>query len=122
MKCRSNGAPPVGFGYKNILKTEWLRGNMPTVTKGIYGKVLTPRNVSLEHIVPHSKGGKTVLNNMLLADKWENSRRGTKPLMQVINYKQLYEYLDQFIPVRTQDFDGREYVEMILKKIKNLGK
>ena len=112
----------VSFGYKNILKTEWLRGNMPTVTKGIYGKVLTPLNVSLEHITPHSKGGKTVLNNLLLADKWENSRRGTKPLMQVINYKQLYEYLDQFIPVRTQDFNGRGYVEMILKKIKTLGK
>lgn len=112
----------VSFGYKNILKTEWLRGNMPTVTKGIYGKVLTPQNISLEHIIPHSKGGKTVLNNLLLADKWENSRRGTKPLMQVITHNQLYQYLEQFASVQTQDFNGREYIEMILKKIKTLGK
>ena len=33
----------IPFKYKSILKTEWLKGNMPTVKKGIYGGILTPK-------------------------------------------------------------------------------
>lgn len=53
-----NQITPISFTYKSPLKTEWLKGNMPSVTHGIYGGILTKDNITLEHIKPHSKGGK----------------------------------------------------------------
>ena len=60
---------PVAFCYKNILKTLWLNGELPTVEKGIYGGILKPDIVTLEHIKPKSKGGLTKLDNLALATK-----------------------------------------------------
>ena len=60
---------PVSFGYSNILKTEWRKGHLPSVKYGFYGEKLTQKNLSLEHLQAHSKGGKTVLSNLVLAAK-----------------------------------------------------
>lgn len=108
----------VSFGsYNSILKTAWKKGQLPTVTKGIYGNVLTPENLSLEHIVPHSLGGATRLNNLMLAEKTANAKRGIKPLMEVISYEQLMDYLKQFIGIKIKRFNGDEYIREILKTI-----
>ena len=108
-------------GYNSPLKTAWKKGLLPTVKKGIYGKELTMKNISLEHIVPHSQGGKTSLDNLFLADAYENSKRGTKPIADFISYKQLHEYLDQFINVKVHDFNGNDYIRRILRSIEKLG-
>lgn len=113
---------PVSFtGYNSKLKTAWKKGLLPTVTKGIYGKVLTEDNISLEHIVPHSQGGKTTLNNLFLADAKENSKRGIKPIADFVSEKQLSEYLEQFVGVKAGGFNGDKYIKQILKKIEELG-
>ena len=103
--------------YNSILKTAWKEGKLPTVTKGIYGNVLTADNISLEHIIPHSLGGATRLDNLMLAEKTANARRGIKPLMQVITYEQLMDYLKQFIGIKIKRFNGDEYIREILKTI-----
>ena len=108
--------------YNSILKTAWKEGKLPTVTKGIYGNVLTADNLSLEHIVPHSLGGATRLDNLMLAEKTANARRGIKPLMQVITYEQLMEYLNQFIGIKIRRFNGDEYIRQILKTIERTTK
>jgi len=48
----------VSFGYNSPLKTLFKKGKLPTVTKGFYGGTLTNKTVSLEHLIPHSQGGK----------------------------------------------------------------
>ena len=108
-------------GYNSILKTAWKQNKLPTVQKGIYGKELTLNTISLEHIEPHSLGGQTVLDNLFLADMYENSKRGIKPIADVITYKQLFDYLTQFIGVKTKGFNGNDYIIRIMRKINQLG-
>ena len=113
----------VSFGsYNSILKKAWKQGKLPTVTKGIYGNILTPDNLSLEHIIPHSLGGATRLNNLMLAEKTANAKRGIKPLMEVISYEQLMDYLKQFIGIKIKRFNGDEYIREILKTIERTTK
>ena len=57
----------VSFGYTHYLKTYYLQGKLPTVKRGLYGGILTPETVSLEHILPKEKGGHTTLSNLALA-------------------------------------------------------
>lgn len=107
-------------GYTSILKTAWKEGRLPTVTKGIYGNILTQENISLEHIIPHSLGGKTTLDNLMLAEKTANARRGIKPIMSVITFEQLTEYLQQFKGIRIRKFNGDEYIKKITKTIERI--
>jgi len=110
----------VTFGYKHQLKTQWLKGNMPTVKKGFYGDILTKDNVTLEHLLPHSKGGKTTLENLVLATDHNNFKRSNLPLKDFINFEAVEEYLAQFVNIRLKDFNGNEYIKVIRKTIKRL--
>lgn len=108
---------PISFKYKSVLKTEWLKGNMPTVVKGIYGGKLKPCNVTLEHIKPHSKGGKTALNNLALAVDFNNWGRSNKPFKSVFSRIVFDEYCDQFKGIKLPNFDGDEYVKNLYKTV-----
>ena len=101
----------VKFGYSSILKTEWLKGNMPTVKKGIYGCELKPYNVTLEHIIPHSQGGKTELKNLALAVDFMNWGRGDRPFHCFFSRKVFEEYCDQFSNIQLPKFDGKRYIK-----------
>lgn len=79
----------VNFKYNNILKTLYKKGKLPTVKYDIYGKELTKNTVSLEHIVPHSKGGPIKTSNLALADKYENNKRGDLPIMGFTTIKNI---------------------------------
>ena len=106
--------------YNSILKKAWKQGKLPTVTKGIYGNILTQDNLSLEHIIPHSQGGQTTLDNLMLAEKKANAKRGVRPLMDVITYEQLFDYLSQFIGIKLKKFNGNDYIISVMKKIGGL--
>ena len=68
------------FGYHNILKTEWLKGKLPTVKRGFYGDILTKETVSLEHLDCVCNGGETVTSNLVLASKKQNNLYNRKDL------------------------------------------
>ena len=121
----------VSFGRcKSVLKTEWLRGGMPGVTKGLYGNRLTPNNVSIEHLVPRNpkarlngrpvRRGRNVLDNFALATKQANNARGNDPLRDHLTREQADEYLKQFKGVKTPIFDGDSYVKRVGKTIDRL--
>ena len=63
------------FQYNSPLKTLYRKGELP-VRYGFYGDRLTQNNVSLEHLKPHSKGGKAELSNLVLASKQKKQARG----------------------------------------------
>lgn len=108
-------------GYNSPLKTNWKNGKLPTVKKGFYGDILTQDNLSLEHLRPHSKGGKTDLANLVLASKNKNRERSNKDINEFINMKTVREYLSQFTNVRIKGFNGNNYIDMILSTLKKLG-
>ena len=120
MKIPATYTNNTTFGYSHPLKTAWKRGQIPQVKRGFYGEKLTQRNVSLEHLLPISQGGKTQLNNLVLATKEANNARGDKPLSEFINYKAMGQYLDQFKNIKIKGFNGNKYIEMILKTVGGL--
>ena len=105
---------------KSILKTEWLRGNLPTVRKGIYGGILTPDSVSIEHLRPRSSRGKNSLNNIALATKKNNNARGNAPLYTRLTQEQADSYFKQFKGIKTPEFDGDSYIRKASETVKRL--
>lgn len=111
---------PVSFGYQHYLKTMWKKGQLPQVKYGFYGEKLTPKNVSLEHLEPKSKGGKTDIDNLVLASNKINNARGDKPLGKFLNLKAMAQYLEQFVNIKVGKFDGNEYIKKIVEKVGEL--
>ena len=109
------------FGYSSKLKTLYKKGQLPSVKYGFYGDELTKNNVSLEHLKPHSKGGKTELSNLVLASKNKNQIRGNEDIRNFANTETITKYLNQFVDVKINGFDGRKYINGIIKTLTNLG-
>lgn len=110
----------VSFGYQNILKTLYKKGKLSSVKYGFYGDELTKGNVSLEHLKPRSKGGKTELCNLVLASANKNQERAARPLSEMLNWECVGRYLEQFRNVHVDTFNGNQYIEMILRTIKRI--
>ena len=111
----------ITFGYNNILKTQYLRGKLKTVKYGFYGDRLNKKNVSLEHLKPKSKGGKSELENFVLASKIKNQARGNTDLSLFVDKEKAMRYLLQFVGVKVDNFNGDNYIKMIIRTLKKLG-
>lgn len=109
----------VNFGYRHELKTLYQKGELK-IKYGFYGGKLNPKNVSLEHLKPHSKGGKTTLYNLVLATKENNSKRGNQPISQYLDLFNMQRYLNQFKNIKVKDFDGNKYIKNILQTVTEL--
>lgn len=107
------------FGYNHPLKTLYLKGKLP-IKYGFYGGRLNAKNVSLEHLKPHSQGGKTELDNLVLSTKNNNQNRGSEPLKDYITIKNVTRYLQQFIGLKIGNFNGNEYIQKILQTLEGL--
>lgn len=110
----------IPFKYKSVLKSEWLKGNMPTVKYGLYGGKLTKENITLEHLLPHSKGGKTELRNLALAINVNNFQRSNKPLSGYLTRDMFETYCKQFEEIKLPAFDGKRYVIELAKTVDKL--
>jgi hypothetical protein len=115
------GMPPYNpnFQYSSPLKTLWRKGKLP-VKYGFYGDILTQKNVSLEHLKAHSKGGKTNLANLVLASKAKNNARGNKSIKDYLTVENVVRYLKQFKDVKLKDFDGNKYIAGIVATLGGL--
>ena len=123
----------ISFGYSHPLKSLFKEGEFPSVKVGLYGDPLTKATVSLEHIVPHSKGGKGTYTNYALASIAKNNERGSAPLIRYLTKEQATTYLDQFrdIKIFTKNslgeptshviFDGNKYILGLVRTLKKEG-
>ena len=116
-----NTNSPVSFGYSHPLKTLFKRHQLPSVKYGFYGDTLSIKNVSLEHLKAKSKGGKSKLNNYVLASKRTNHARGNDDIQDHFNPFYAKRYLLQFKGVKLPGFDGDAYISMVLNTLRDLG-
>ena len=110
----------ITFGYTHQLKTLYKKGKLPSVKYGFYGDELTKKNVTLEHLRCISHGGRTELDNLVLATANKNQERGTRPLEEVLNWEHVGKYLEPFKDFKECNFDGNSYIQGILNTIKEL--
>lgn len=115
MKIQPTTSP--SFQYKWKVKSAFKKGLLPSVKVDVSGRKLTRDNATVDHIIPHSKGGRTADDNLMLASKEFNNLRGDRPLTDFITAKGLARYLEQFTDIKLQDFNGNEYINSVLKRI-----
>lgn len=114
------------FKYNHLLKTLWKQGKLPQVKIGLYNNKLTKKNVSLEHELPISKGGKSTLDNYALASREANSARGNDDIRKYLTIDMIRNYLTQFVNLivkrdREVVFDGNKYIQLQVNNFKKLG-
>ena len=81
--------------------------------------------MTLEHLLPHSYGGRTTLDNLVLATRENNQARSNKPLEEFMDWYNVNRYLKQFENLQIGNISGKDYIKMILNtisKIKSIGK
>ncbi len=102
----------ISFKYSSPLKTEWRKNAVMRehVKYGLYGGELNFNNITLEHLVPHSKGGKTKLNNLALATSLNNGKRSSLPLKENLTKEMFLNYIEQFKGWCAQLFDNKKYI------------
>lgn len=110
---------PVPFlGYNFKLKKMYRAGKLPKDLVDLGGNKITQKNVSGDHGLARSKGGKNTDDNMILATKGFNNMRGNRPLKEVVTKENLIKWVSQYIALKPIDgFDFVKYVESILKII-----
>lgn len=108
------------FGKQQLLTRLFREGKLPTVIKDIYGITLEPGKVSIEHLLPKSKGGSNALFNKALADVTMNNYRGSRPLRIFVTPEKADNYLDQFKGVIVRQFNGDTYISAVKKTLKKL--
>lgn len=104
------------FGYKSILKKEFLRGKIP-LKKDITGHKLKAKYLSVDHTIPKNKGGKSNLYNYSLMDSFVNNKRGEKPIKPFIDLESLIEYIIVMLDVKTMELDGVDYLKGWLRNL-----
>lgn len=119
--CAYINAQAISFGYKSILKDLFRQGEIPSVTHGLYGNKIDNSTVSIEHLLPHSLGGKDTLSNYALAHVKANVARGNNPITYFLDNKMLEDYLSQFNFEIKGRFNGYAYQDMIRRTCKELG-
>lgn len=118
---RTKPVDNVSFGYKSILKTNFIKGKLPSVKYGFYGDRLNNKNVSIEHLKPKSKGGKSTLDNFVLASKEKNNLRGNKDIRNFAQRENILNYLYQFMGIKLPNFNGDKYIADIIRTLNKLG-
>lgn len=107
-------------GYDFKLKKLYREGKLPKDLIDIGGNRITQRNLSGDHAIPRSKGGKTTDDNMMLATKQFNSLRGNRPLKEVTTMENLIKWVNQYLDLENiEGFDFRKYVQSILNVLGN---
>ncbi|MBR5304948.1 MAG: hypothetical protein IKU37_09010 [Candidatus Gastranaerophilales bacterium] len=109
----------INFGYKSKLKDEFKKGNIP-LEKGFYGGKLDPKNASLEHCKPHSKGGKNTLGNFVLATVENNNKRGNGDIFRYATKENTEAYFKVFENCNIKDTKGTDYLKMLAKTLREL--
>lgn len=103
-------------GYNFKLKKLYREGKLPKDLVDMGGNRITQKNLSGDHAIPRSKGGKTTDDNMVLATKQFNNLRGNRPLREVTTIDNLIKWVKQYIELDPIDgFDFKRYVIGILK-------
>lgn len=112
----------VSFGYKHRLKTAWKNGEIPQLQHDFYdGSLLDADTLTLEHLKPHSQGGKTCFSNLVLTSYANNVRRGNKDIRQFINKEAARRYIEEAKKIKCRGINGESYARSLINRLKSLG-
>lgn len=106
------------FKANHPIKKAFDKGLMPEVKKGLLGHPIDKDTRSLEHLTPKSLGGGLEWENVAITHKVANSKRGIRPIEELVTKQMWIDYLKQFINVKNQYIDGIKYIKGLCKRFK----
>lgn len=105
------------FGYSWHVKKLYDKGKLPTVKFDISGRELTINNRTADHVIPKSKGGKLIDDNVMLATDEFNRLRGNRDIKDFITPEGFAKWAEQYLDVNVDGFVGSKYVKGIINTI-----
>ena len=111
----------ISFGYKHELKTAFKEGRLPTIHDFYDGSLLKADTLTLEHLKPHSLGGKTTLTNLVLTNYHNNVRRGNRDIRLYINKEAALQYIEEAKKIKCKGINGEAYAKSLINRLKSLG-
>ena len=113
------GEPKPQPVFTSQVKMLFKKGKLRGVRYGIYGDELNLKNVTDEHVIPKSWGGVNTDDNIALASRINNNKRGNRPLSEFITAETLKQYIDQFMDINLPEwnFKGKVYIQNLLNSI-----
>lgn len=92
--CFLKGKYWDGFPISTGRKTTYNKYKIPLIKRDgsacFYCSELLENDITVEHLIPLSAGGKNILSNMVLAHKECNHKQGHKPLSEKVAYAVKY--------------------------------
>ena len=95
--------------------------NIP-LKKDFYGADLTKKNVTLDHIQPKSKGGKSNLSNYVLSTELNNHKKSSKDVFFYATEKNTEEYFKAFEKINLANIKGVSYLALLSATLRRLWK
>lgn len=110
---------PISFCRKSPIKTAYKEGTLP-LQKGFLGGDLTPENVSLDHMLAKSKGGKSKLSNYVLTTTKNNNLKADRDIFEFATKENTEQYFKAFEGVQLGKHTGEQYLSMISRTLREL--
>ena len=110
---------PIPFQRISPIKTAFKDGVLP-LKKGFFGGDLTPKNVSLDHMLAKSKGGKSKLSNYVLTTSENNNLKGDMDIFRFATKENTEQYFKAFEGVKLGKHTGEQYLAMISRTLREL--
>ena len=108
----------ISFGRKSVLTRLYNEGALPSVKFDIYGKKI--KQATVDHIIPKSKGGKSILSNYAIADATNNMNRSNSSILAYTTIENIRAYYEQFRNIALPNLNGNDYIEQGKKTFKKL--
>lgn len=109
----------IPFKRKSILKTEYQKGNIP-LEKDFFGSPLTPKNVTIDHIKPKSKGGKSKLSNYILLTVENNNKKASRDIFEFAKEEDTEAYLNAIENANIDKNTCETYLKNVTRTLRTL--
>ena len=106
----------VSFCRKNIIKTQYQKGNIP-LEKDFFGGELTPETATLDHVLARSKGGRSKTSNYVILNVQNNCKKADKDIFEFATKEATEEYFKAFEGADLGKYTGGQYLKMITKTL-----
>ena len=111
--------PAISFCRKSPIKTAYKEGSL-ALQKGFLGGELTPENVSLDHMLAKSKGGRSKISNYVLTTMENNNLKADRDIFEFATKENTEAYFKAFEGAKLGKYTGEQYLSAISRTLREL--
>lgn len=109
----------ISFCRKNIIKTEYQKGNIP-LKADFFGGEIDPKTATLDHIKAKSKGGRSKISNYVILNVENNCKKADRDVFEFATKEATEEYFEALKNADLGKYTGEQYLSMISRTLREL--